>query len=254
MASGRRFAFLPAAYGRYRGHVYRGEPAPDAADLVRRLERLDLPTAAARPLAAVSSFEGGFDSIQTCDHARFCWGFIQFAAFGGLPRLLHGIKTVEPALFERYFHAVGLDVDRGWIVIRRGGGTVRGTVAANLLHDEPRLWRAFLLAAQEPAVRDLQVKAAHDHYYAAILAQALALPFGTVVLGELFAGDEYGRAVLLDRAVQRGLGSTLGLLAAAARRAELRATDDPRRLLAAASALEPGNQGRWQGLKAAFDV
>jgi len=250
----RRFAFQPAAHGRYRGHVYRGEPSPDVADLAQRLKRLDLPTTAARPLAAVSSFEGGFDSIQTCDHTRFCWGFIQFSVFGGLSRLLQDIKTVEPALFERYFRAAGVDVDRGWILTHGPGGILRGTAAANQLHDEPRLWRAFVLAAQEPAIRDRQVKAAHDHYYAGILERALVLPFGPVVLGELFAGDEYGRAALLDRAVQRGLGSTLALLADAARRADLRSTDPPRRLLEAASALEPNNRRRWQALRTAFDV
>jgi hypothetical protein len=252
--NGRSFAFQPAAHGRYRGHVYRGEPAPDATELAQRLERLELPTAAARPLAAVSSFEGGFDSIQTCDQARFCWGFIQFAAFGGLPRLLHNIKAAEPALFERCFHAAGLDVDRGRILTRCHGGVAWGTAAVNQLHDEPRLWRAFLMAAQEPAVRDLQVRAAHDHYYAGILERILVLPFGTVILGELFADDEYGRAVLLDRAVQRGVGATLALLTDAARRARSRATDDPRRLLEAASALEPNNRRRWQALKSAFDV
>jgi hypothetical protein len=224
------------------------------ADLAQRLKRLDLPTTAARPLAAVSSFEGGFDSIQTCDHTRFCWGFIQFSVFGGLSRLLQDIKTVEPALFERYFRAAGVDVDRGWILTHGPGGILRGTAAANQLHDEPRLWRAFVLAAQEPAIRDRQVKAAHDHYYAGILERALVLPFGPVVLGELFAGDEYGRAALLDRAVQRGLGSTLALLADAARRADLRSTDPPRRLLEAASALEPNNRRRWQALRTEFDV
>lgn len=250
----RRFAFQPAVHGRYRGHVYRGGPSPDAADLAQRLERLGLPTAAARPLAVVSNSEGGFDSVQTCDHTRFCWGFVQFAVFGGLSPLLHDIKALEPALFERYFLAAGLDVDRGWILTRGPGGILRGTAAANQLHDEPRLWRAFVLAAQEPAIRDRQVKTAHEHYYAAVLGRTLVLPFGPVVLGELFADDEYGRAVLLDRAVQRGLGSTVALLTSAARRADLRSTDPPRRLLEAASALEPDNQRRWQALKTAFDV
>jgi hypothetical protein len=82
----------------------------------------------------------------------------------------------------------------------------------------------------------------------------LVLPFGPVVLGELFADDEYGRAVLLDRAVQRGLGSTLDLLTDAARRADLRSTDPARRLLEAAAALEPDNRRRWQALKTAFDA
>jgi hypothetical protein len=250
--AGRHFEFEPASLGRYRGHLYRGELRPDAADLAERLRRLGLPVAAARALAVVSSLEGGFDTIQTYDRSRFSWGFIQFAAIGGLPRLLEDIRIAEPALFERYFVAAGLDVERGRIRARHRGAQARGTAAVNHLHDDPRLWRCFLLAAHEQPIRDCQVKAAHDHYYERILEQPVALPFGTVSLGELFATDECGRALLFDRAVQRGVASTVALVRKASRRVRPRSVGDAPRLLQAALALEPQRCARWETVRRAF--
>jgi hypothetical protein len=252
--AGRRFVFEPAALGRYRGHMYRGELRPDAAELALRLERLGLPTGAARAMAVVSGLEGGFDAIQTYDRNRFSWGFIQFGAFGGLPGLLQDIKDAERGLFEEVFLAAGIDVSPGRIQVRHRDGLARGPVAANRLHDDPRLWYPFLLAAQHEAIRDRQVKVAHDQYYSRILEAPLALPFGTVTLGALFEGDACGRAILFDRAVQRGVGATVTQLRRAARRARPGSPADAPRLLAAALALEPQYRRRWESVRRAFEV
>jgi len=251
--AGRRFVFEPAALGRYRGHVHHGELRPDAAELALRLERLMLPTGPARAMAVVSSLEGGFDAIQTYDRNRFTWGFIQFGAFGGLPGLLQDIKDAEPALFGELFLAAGIDVSLGRIQVRHPDGLARGTAATNRLHDRPRLWHPFLLAAQHEAIRDRQVKVAHDQYYSRILEWPLALPFGTVTLGALFEGDECRRAILYDRAVQRGVGATVTLLRRAARGMRPESPADAPRLLEAALALEPHYRRRWESVRRAFD-
>jgi hypothetical protein len=249
---GRRYEFLPVTWMGYRGHVHQGTLRPDAADLAGRLARLGLPADAAAPLASVSAFEGGFDSIQTFDRSKFTWGFVQFAATGGLPRLLQNIKTLGPRVFRDCFVAHGIDVERGRLAVRTSRSVLRGAAAWNRLHDEPRLWTPFLLASREPAVQDLQVRTAYEGYYAHMLAQPIRLAAGRVTLGVLFAGDEYGRAVVLDRAVHRGVGHAVRLFHTAARRAGARGVADAPRVLAAVRALEAVDGARLDALATAF--
>jgi hypothetical protein len=196
----------------------------------------------------ISSFEGGFDAIQTWDRGKFAWGFIQFTATGGLPRLLHNLKASAPAVFAEYFGAGGIDVDSGQMVIRVKGRTLRGRRAHNRLHDDPSLWRRFLVASRLEPVQDTQVRTAYENYYARPLEQLVAVGGRRVPLGELFASNEHARAVLCDRAVNRGAGYALRLFRQAAARAGATGGGDTPAILAEVRTLEKRDGWRLEAL------
>jgi hypothetical protein len=247
-----RFEFLPAVSDGYRGHAHHGTLRPDVTDVEACLVRLNLPTGAARALAVISSFEGGFDAIQTWDRGKFAWGFIQFTATGGLPRLLHNLKMNAPAVFDECFVSGGIDVDPGGITIRVNGRTLRGRRAHNRLHDDPSLWRMFLLASRLGPVQDMQVRTAYDTYYAHPLEQVVALRDGRLTLGALFAENEYGRAIVCDRAVNRGVRYALEILRTAARQSDARGVRDAPAVLARVRALERRDGWRLDALAQAI--
>jgi hypothetical protein len=251
---GRRLEFLPVAWGRRRGHMFRGELRPDEPGLAARLRALELPVGVAKAFTVVSSLEGGFDSLQTYDRSRFCWGFLQFGATGGLPRLLYRIKVAEPALFGARFAAAGIDIDARGLRTRGPHGPLRGAAAVHHLRGDPRLWKAFVLAAHDQAVQDAQIRSAYEDYYARVLGQAVALRSGAVTWATLFPGDGVGRAALFDRAVQRGAAFALDLFARAARRARVEVPEDAPRLLDVAMQLEPDHRQRWERVRTAFDA
>jgi hypothetical protein len=251
---GERHEFEPASLGRFRGHVYRGRLRPDAGALAARLARLGLPPADARIFAVVSSLEGGFDTIQTYDRAKFSWGFIQYAAIGGLPGLLHELKRTAPDRFQAHFGAAGLDIEEAGIAVRVNGHTRRGFAALNRLHDEPALWKAFLSASKDEVVQDMQVRIAHERYYRPMLERSVRVGRSAYRLGDLFAGSELGRAALFDRAVHRGHAYAASLMERAARQCGERAAADGAAILAAACALEDRYAHRWRVLRSALDA
>jgi hypothetical protein len=244
-----RYEFVPAVLGRCTGHVYAGRLRPDAADVASRLARHALPHRAARTLAVVSAFEGGFDSIQTYDRGKFSWGFIQFTATGGLPRLLFEIKTLAPDLFRDYFDSAGVGIEGGSLTLRVDGRTLRGRRAHDRLHDDPSLWTPFLRASRDTLVQDIQVRTAYHAYYAQPLGITVGLPSGDITLGELFADDEYARAVVCDRAVNRGVGHTTLLFRQAARHVRARSQADAPPILARVRAMEAADAARLAGLE-----
>jgi hypothetical protein len=246
---GRRYEFAPAVWGPYRGHVYHGTFRPDAADIAGRLIRLGLPAAAAPILAIVSGFEGGYDSIQTFDRGKFSWGFIQFTANGGLPRLLNEIKRDVPEVFEQCFAVDGVDARDGALILRENGRDIRGRRVADRLHDEPRLWMAFVRASQREEVRDAQVRAAYDSYYAHPLTVTVVLGGHEVALGDLYAGDPFGRAFICDRAVNHGIGHLRLLLRKSIRYARATSVADAGAILAAARAFEAEDGDRIAALE-----
>jgi peptidoglycan endopeptidase LytF len=250
-AGGQRYEFTPVAYGRYRGHRFAGHLRPSTAMLAERLSALGLDPAPAPIFAAVSSLEGGFDALQTFDRARLSWGFIQFAGTGGLPALLRLLDEREPFYYQHFFRAAGIDVAGSVLSVSAGGRHWRGGQALNRLHDEPARWKQFLLAAQEPAVQDVQIRAAHDHYWQRALALRVPLGGQPQTLGALLASHPLGQAVLFDRAVNKGLGYAEKLFRAAAEQAHARAAD-PIALLEAARKLEPRYAARWTALERAL--
>ena len=250
---GRRLEFVPVSWNGQRGHMFQGDLRPDEPALRARLHALGLPVTVAKAFATVSGFEGGFDSLQTYDRSWFCWGFIQFGSTGGLPRLLYRIKTAHPALFRARFAAAWIDVDARGIETRGRHGPLRGAAAVHQLRGDPRLWKAFVLAAHDQAVQDEQIRSAYDDYYARVLAQPVALPSGTVTWAALFPTDGVERAALFDRAVQRGLAFALDLFGRAARQARVDSPANAAPLLDVAMALEPDHRRRWDRLRQAFD-
>lgn len=239
-----RFEFLPATSDGYRGHTYQGTLQPSAGDIEACLARQGLPTGVARALAVVSSLEGGFDAIQTWDRGKFAWGFIQFTATGGLPRLLLNVKAHAPAAFDECFGTAGVDVEEGQLVIRANGRTLRGWRAHNRLHDDPSFWRHFLVASRLTAVQDMQVRTAYENYYARALEQSVLLGSRRVALADIFAANEYGRTIVFDRAVNRGTGHALKLFRRAVRQSGATDVDDAPAILACVRALQP--RDRWR--------
>lgn len=252
--AGKRYDFDPVTHGRSRGHCFAGSLFPDVPLMQKRLRRLGLPVEAARGLVAVSRHEGGFDSLQTYTNARLAWGFIQFTAAGGLPALLQRIAREQPALFEAYFARYGLACDGGGISLTRSGEVLRGREALDVLHGTPALWKVFVLAAQDEAIQDMQIKTAYEHYYAHILAQPVKTATGDVQLTAFAAGDAYCEAVFFDRAVELGMHGATQLFRRAARNAAVRVPADAAQLLSAAQSLDAVHQPRWQSLKAFFDA
>ena len=227
---------------------------PDTSDVAARLARTGLPTGAARALAIVSAFEGGYDAIQTYDRAKFSWGFVQFAVTGGLPRLMQDLKTLAPAAFAEYFKASGIDVGGGQLTIRMNGRSYRGRSVHDLLHDDPSLWTPFLKASRIPAVQDVQVSNAHLYYYAHPLKAVVRLGVHDVTLGALLAGSEHGRTVLCDRAVNRGVGHTTVLFRRAIQACGAATMDDVPAILERVRIMEAGHGARLDAIARQFEA
>lgn len=244
-----RYEFAPAVWGSYGGHVYAGGMRPTAAEIASTLTRLALDPSAARVLAAVSAFEGGFDTVQTYDRGKFTWGFIQFTATGGLPRLLMNLKAWHPELFTELFTSSGVDIDNGQIVIQLDGRSSRGRAAYDRLHDDPATWAPFLRASGVPAVQDAQVRTAYEAFYQHPLSLTLALGRRHITLAELFADDEYGRAVVCDRSVNRGVGAMILLFGRSAQHVRARSVADAPAILARVLALEEPDGERLRSLR-----
>lgn len=264
-AGGRSFTLVPAELRgrivRYRGHRYDGVLRPAADELRTVLVEAGIEpataTADAIALAAISGIEGGFDALQTYDGARFSWGFVQFAASGGLPALLRAIATEQPAAFDRHFRGAGVGIDGNRLVVDAGDGThLRGWRAVNRLHDDPDLWRPFLLAAFDPDIQRMQVLVAHRNY--AVRSRLWTVPVGgrVVALVDLVGADPVGHAVVVDHAVHRGARYSIRLFERAALDAGVDADDigsaaTARAVLDAARRLEASDEQRWCRLTAA---
>ena len=244
--AGREHVFVPVTYGRYRGHRCDGHLRPTAAEVSAHLAGQGLDPSAGPLLAAISRLEGGFDAVQTYDRARFSWGFIQFAGTGGLPRLLLRLKAQAPEAWAAYFAPARLDVTSAGVLLV---GAARGWRTLTRLHDEPALWKVFVLAGHDPAVQAVQVGAAYEHYLLPARALTVGLGGREVALGLLLGPHPLGEAALVDHAVHRGLAYTRRLFQRAARQV---GRPDPAALLAAARALEPGDAERWAALERAL--
>ena len=246
--AGREHTLHPATHGRYRGHRFDGVLRPTAADVAALLVQQGLDPGRGALLAAVSGLEGGFDALQTYDRARFSWGFIQFTAIGGLPSLMIRMRTRAPREYAQYFQSAGLDAAPGQLVVTNGAKQWRGWRAVTRLHDDPTLWKPFLLAAHDPVVQAVQVGAAYEHYLVPARKCLVTIDGVECELGTFLANEPLGEAALFDHAVHRGLIYTRRLFQHAARHAG----GDPAGLLEAARRLEPGDEGRWAALERAL--
>lgn len=257
---GTHYEFKPVALGRYRGHVYQGKLRPDTSAIAAMLSNLSLPTHDAKIFAVVSTLEGGFDSLQTYDVGKISWGFMQFAAIGGLPALLRNIKALHPLLFHQYFESFGIDIDAEGFVVSTQGQVFRGTNALNQLHDNPALWKPFLLAAQDKVIQEVQVKCAYENYYVRIFDHSVTLGEkvggnggGKVYrLGDLLVDNQFGRALLFDRAVNRGLGFMGKLIWRAVKESQAQSPADVHKIIDKIKELEVDFHARVDTLEQAF--
>ena len=159
------------------------------------------------------------------------------------------LRTLAPDEYATYFQAAGVDAAPGMLLVRSGSKQLRGWQALTRLHDEPALWKPFLLAAHDPVVQAVQVRAAYEHYLLPVRRSSITVDGQTHALGPLLAGEPMGEAALFDHAVHRGLTYTSRLFQHAARQV---GHADPAALLDAARRLEPGDQDRWVALERAM--
>jgi hypothetical protein len=248
--AGRRYEFRPAHWGPYRGHVYYGSLHPDVSRISDALARTGLPVSSARVLAAISRIEGGFDSIQTFDRAKFCWGLIQFSLTGGLPALLRDIRHCHPHLYQLYFAANGIELDaNGNIQVHSRGRIWKDAGMRNRLHDDPNLWKPFLIASHDSAIQDTQVKCAYENYFLRVQSYTIRMRDAEIPLGRVFAEHDYGRAILFDRAIHAGVPGAVHLFRTAAKACTRNTCMDADTLLQTAAELDAINAGRWELLK-----
>ena len=200
--AGREHVFVPVTYGRFRGHRFDGWLRPTPAEMSTYLAAQGLDPAAGALLAAVASIEGGFDALQTYGRGRLVWGCMQFTGTGGLGALMLRLRDWAPEPFAKYFQAAGIDAAPGeGLAVHWGGRTWRGWQALTRLHDEPALWKPFLLAAHDPAIQAGQVRAAYEHY----LLPARALTVIVAGQGGKTGGEGSGDGAV----VGGGLGGVL---------------------------------------------
>jgi len=164
-------------------------------------------------MKAVSTLEGGFDSINTYDTGFVSVGFIQFACLqsgaGSLGQLLLRYKNADPAGFQADFRAFGIDVSPGAVldvVDPVSGEELSGHDAAMKIVEEPRLAAVFQRAGKlSRKFRVAQLQTAKSMFYPGSDAVTFTLGGKTVTakVADIFK-TEAGMATLMDRKVNTG--------------------------------------------------
>jgi hypothetical protein len=180
---------------------------------------------AQKVMTKVSTLEGGLEAVNTYDTGFISIGFIQFTSgetgTGSLARVLREMKTSDPAAFGTTFHAMGIDVDTAGLTVvdPATGSILRGEAAVRAVMDDKRLTAVFQRAGSDSrAFQAAQVKRAHDEYYLA--PQSFTVTQGAVTItggyGDVLT-SEAGKAAIMDRAVQRGVGNAKNTFRTAAK-------------------------------------
>jgi hypothetical protein len=245
------YIFEPVTFGRYRGHRCDGHLQADCEEIASYLSADGYPVELAAALAATSSLEGGFDSIQTYDRAKFSWGFIQFSGTGGLTGLLQRLEREFPRKYEEYFQSHGVYVKENRFTIADEEGVSFGHDALNKLHDSPKLWTLFIIAAHDADIRLAQVRHAYDNYYRSVAS--FYVPRFSSTLEQIFSRSGFGKAVLFDRAVHGGIGYAVRLFNTAAAQCNSDQVPDPLVFLEYARELDTSNARRWIALEEKFE-
>jgi hypothetical protein len=164
-------------------------------------------------MSAVSSLEGGFDSINTYDTGYISCGFIQFTSgaggAGSLANVLLKHKQQDPAAFGRDFRRFGIEVtDNGVLVcVDPATGTeLVGPGAVQAVIKDKRLTGVFVHAGRQSlSFKVAQVLVAKDRYYAG--DDMITLKLGdkkTQVRVRDVIKSEAGLATIMDRKVNTG--------------------------------------------------
>lgn len=172
----------------------------------------------ARALQYVSVHEGKFDAINSYDRGIFSYGFIQFvgaSAYGGsLNKLLGSMKKWAPALFQRVFQSVGIDVEGGLMTVQtESGRELAGDMAWSYVQRTVPLYGAFIEAGFEPLLVREQLRMANELYIQATLNAALNIPVNGVAVRVARLGDILSSEAALTAAfaicINQGVGGLM---------------------------------------------
>jgi hypothetical protein len=171
----------------------------------------------------VSEVHGGFESINTCDTGFVSVGFVPFTAGeaggGSLAQLLRSMKVASPSEFEACFRSLGIDVDKQSLLVAHpdSGKLLRGKQAVSAIIDDKRLTALFYNAGKKSrAYQVAQLKLARELYYLAsqdFTIKTLTRVGDKAVLLSICGKysdvlrSEAGKAAIMDRAVQQGVGN-----------------------------------------------
>lgn len=165
-----------------------------------------------RIMQAVSSNEGKLEAINTWDDAFLTFGCFQWTigsagGAGELPPMIARLKTMDAAVFQKYFGQFGLDVSvppPNPNALQRGFFKLNGTTLNTpLLKAKLRTidWAyRFWLAGQDDTVRLAQVRHAMDRVD--LFFRCPECLVNTRFVGD-YVSSEYGVALLLDQHVNR---------------------------------------------------
>ena len=187
-------------------------------------------------MRAVSSLEGGFDSINTYDTGYISAGFIQFttgsSGAGSLAKVLLQEKQDDPNAFDKDFRRWGVDVnDKGVLDVydpSRDQELVGSDAVQAVIHNK-KLTATFVHAGKtSTAFRVAQIKVAKDRYY--VGDQMITLKLGEtktqVRIGDVVK-SEAGLAILMDRKVNTGgTGSLANVMQRVADECQATSPDD----------------------------
>lgn len=204
----RKYPFLRSAIG-----TVSSSSAPGTGTLNMLFQQAKLPAVLQKPVSAVASLEGGFESINTYDTGGVSLGIIQFASLstgrGSLARLLQEFKNRAPGEFFTHFRQFGVDVaadGRLSVVDPRTGFEQSGRDAVRSIIEDKRLTAVFQRAANKSRTfQSEQLRLLAQSYNPLNLSVPVTLGGrATVVSLKQIIRSEAGIATLMDRLVNRG--------------------------------------------------
>ncbi|MES1227566.1 MAG: hypothetical protein ABUL72_02785, partial [Armatimonadota bacterium] len=126
------------------------------AEVASLCEKADIDTSTWHVMRAVSSLEGGFDSINTYDTGFISCGFIQFttgaSGAGSLAKVLLKEKQNDPVAFGKDFRRFGIEVtDKGVLDVYdpTTGNELVGADAVQAVIKDKRLTGVFVHAGKQ---------------------------------------------------------------------------------------------------------
>lgn len=203
------------AYYRFKeGIMDGGTPVrPQLTKLTPLFAKAGVDDSKLRIFSAVSSLEGGFDSINTYDTGYVSVGFIQFASLSGgsgsLGQVMLSMKKESTKDFQEHFRRFGLDVtNKGELValnLESGQITVGPDANAEIINNR-RYGSTFVRAGKlSEAFKLAQIRVAMEQYYPAEDTVTVKIN-GTPQTGKIkeFITTEAGLATFMDRKVNTG--------------------------------------------------
>lgn len=204
----RKYPFLRSAIG-----TVSSSTPPNPHELNSLATAANLPSNLVKPLLAVASLEGGFDTINTYDTGGISLGIIQFASLmsgrGSLSSLLLTYKNRQPSEFTANFRRYGIDIasdGRLTVIDPRTGFENSGADAVRVVVEDKRLTAVFQRAAKlSRNFRAAQLRLLSESYNPTRLSIPVTLgSMTTAVQINQFIKSEAGIATLMDRLVNRG--------------------------------------------------